>query len=118
MGAAQPVSYRDAQFNVMPGLTAGPTFARVMEQLEGADLSTPAATYVAYARALIGPMRNVSAKWAMTARCQKPPVAPPIFRWWTATETWSPTPKRFCRSSAAAWSPLRRDSDEQRHHVV
>ncbi len=52
MGAAQPVSYRDAQFHVMPGLTAGPTFARVMEQLEGADLSTPAATYVAYARGL------------------------------------------------------------------
>lgn len=52
MGAARPVDYRDARFHVMPGLTAGPTFARVMEQLETADLSTPAATYVAYARAL------------------------------------------------------------------
>ena len=52
MGVAHPVSYRDAQFHVVPGLTAGPTFARVMEQLESADLSTPVETYVAYARAL------------------------------------------------------------------
>ncbi|WP_163849414.1 gamma-glutamyltransferase [Pseudooceanicola aestuarii] len=52
MGAPRQVGYRDAMFHVMPGLTAGPTFARVMEQLEGADLSTPAQTYAAYARAL------------------------------------------------------------------
>lgn len=52
MGAAREVDYRDARFHVMPGLTAGPTFTRVMEQLETADLSTPASTYVAYARAL------------------------------------------------------------------
>lgn len=52
MGNARPVSYRNAQFHVMPGLTAGPTFARVLEQLESADLSTPASAYVAYARAL------------------------------------------------------------------
>ncbi|MCA1287683.1 gamma-glutamyltransferase family protein [Salipiger bermudensis] len=52
VGAAQPVSYRDALFHVMPGLTAGPTFARVMEQLSDADLSSPASAYPAYARAL------------------------------------------------------------------
>ncbi|NIZ11916.1 gamma-glutamyltransferase family protein [Phaeobacter sp. HF9A] len=51
-GAARAVDYRDARLHVMPGLTAGPTFARVMEQLETADLSTPSSTYVAYARAL------------------------------------------------------------------
>ncbi|MFU1479302.1 gamma-glutamyltransferase [Roseovarius sp. C7] len=52
MGAARPVAYRDAMFHVMPGLTAGPTFARVMEQLESADMDTPASRYAAYARAL------------------------------------------------------------------
>ncbi|MBS8225721.1 gamma-glutamyltransferase [Vannielia litorea] len=52
IGAAQPVPYRDALFNVVPGLTAGPTFARVMEQLAEADLSTPARAFPAYARAL------------------------------------------------------------------
>ncbi|WP_335949279.1 MULTISPECIES: gamma-glutamyltransferase family protein [Salipiger] len=52
VGAAQPVPYRDALFHVMPGLTAGPTFARVMEQLSDADLSSPMSAYPAYARAL------------------------------------------------------------------
>ncbi|WP_223426592.1 gamma-glutamyltransferase [Tateyamaria pelophila] len=52
MGAARPVPYRDALFHVMPGLTAGPTFARVMEQLSEADMSTPVQAYPAYARAL------------------------------------------------------------------
>ncbi|MBU2960013.1 gamma-glutamyltransferase [Citreicella sp. C3M06] len=52
MGRAQPVPYRDAMFHVMPGLTAGPTFARVVEQLSDQDLSTPAQAYPAYAGAL------------------------------------------------------------------
>ena len=52
MGPAQAVPYRDALFHVMPGLTAGPTFARVMEQLSVADLSTAASAYPAYAQAL------------------------------------------------------------------
>ncbi len=52
VGAALPVSYRDALFHVLPGLTAGPTFARVMEQLGEDDLSTPVQAYPAYARAL------------------------------------------------------------------
>ncbi|WP_370211136.1 gamma-glutamyltransferase [Roseovarius sp.] len=52
MGAATPVKYRDALYHVMPGLTAGPTFARVMEELEAVDMSTPAQAYAAYARAL------------------------------------------------------------------
>ncbi|WP_435311159.1 gamma-glutamyltransferase [Primorskyibacter sedentarius] len=52
MGAARPVPYRDAMFHVLPGLTAGPTFARVLELLSEADLSTPVQAYPAYARAL------------------------------------------------------------------
>ncbi|MEQ8429795.1 MAG: gamma-glutamyltransferase [Roseovarius sp.] len=52
MGAAQRVPYRDALFHVMPGLTAGPTFAHVMEQLSDQDLSTPERAFPAYASAL------------------------------------------------------------------
>lgn len=52
MGAAQPVPYRDALFHVMPGLTAGPTFARVMAQLFDVDMTIPTQAYPAYARAL------------------------------------------------------------------
>ena len=52
MGRAQAVPYRDALFHVMPGLTAGPTFARVMGQLSDVDLSAPLQAYPAYARAL------------------------------------------------------------------
>ena len=52
MGGATRVDYRDAVYHVMPGLTAGPTFARVMEQLAEQDLSTPAQAFTAYARAL------------------------------------------------------------------
>ena len=52
IGAAQPVEYRDAMFHVMPGLTAGPTFARVMELLSYVDMSTRERAYPAYARAL------------------------------------------------------------------
>ncbi len=52
MGPARPVPYRDALFHVLPGLTAGPTFARVMDQLADQDLSTPQQAYPAYARAL------------------------------------------------------------------
>ncbi|SNR69197.1 gamma-glutamyltransferase [Puniceibacterium sediminis] len=46
------VPYRDALFHVMPGLTAGPTFARAMEHLAGEDLRTPDDAYPAYARAM------------------------------------------------------------------
>jgi gamma-glutamyltranspeptidase/glutathione hydrolase len=46
------VPYRDALFHVMPGLTAGPTFARAMECLEGEYLSGVDHAYPAYARAL------------------------------------------------------------------
>jgi len=52
------VPYRDALFHVMPGLTAGPTFARAMEVLAGADMTGPDAAYPAYARALIAAYRD------------------------------------------------------------
>ena len=52
MGAAQPVPYRDAMFHVLPGLTAGPTFARTMDLLSEVDLSTPIKAFPAYGRAL------------------------------------------------------------------
>ncbi|WP_278924442.1 gamma-glutamyltransferase family protein [Pseudophaeobacter profundi] len=52
MGPAQAVPYRDALFHVMPGLTAGPTFAHVMQQLAESDLSSPAQAFPAYASAL------------------------------------------------------------------
>ena len=46
------VRYRDALFHVMPGLTAGPTFATVLGHLAQQDMTTPAAAYPAYAHAL------------------------------------------------------------------
>lgn len=49
---ALSVPYRDALFQVMPGLTAGPTFARALQQLATEDLPSPEAAYPAYARAL------------------------------------------------------------------
>lgn len=52
MGPAQPFHYRDAQFHVVPGLTAGPTFVRAMQELAGAEVSNPEHAYPAYARAL------------------------------------------------------------------
>ena len=52
MGPARRVDYRDAAYHVLPGLTAGPTFAHVMAELEDADLSTAPNAYAAYADAL------------------------------------------------------------------
>jgi gamma-glutamyltranspeptidase/glutathione hydrolase len=46
------VRYRDAMFHVMPGLTAGPTFAAAFGHLAQHDMTTPEAAYPAYARAL------------------------------------------------------------------
>ena len=48
-------SYRDARFDVLPGLTAGPTFRDTLRHLEGAWTPGPqadAAAYCAYAEAL------------------------------------------------------------------
>ncbi|WP_415234368.1 gamma-glutamyltransferase [Pseudorhodobacter sp.] len=46
------VAYRDARFHVMDGLTAGPTFAHAMAEVEKHDLTTPANAFAAYADAL------------------------------------------------------------------
>ncbi len=46
------VPYRDALFHVMPGLTAGPTFAAAFAHLAQKELATLDAAYPAYARAL------------------------------------------------------------------
>ncbi|ETX28568.1 gamma-glutamyltransferase [Roseivivax isoporae] len=50
--APLPVSYRDALFHVMPGLTAGPTFAAAMAALAEERLDDAATAHPAYARAL------------------------------------------------------------------
>ncbi len=52
------VPYRDALFHVMPGLTAGPTFAATFAHLAREDLATPEAAYPAYARALAAADRD------------------------------------------------------------
>ncbi|MDQ0326519.1 gamma-glutamyltranspeptidase/glutathione hydrolase [Rhodopseudomonas julia] len=52
------VAYRDALFHVMPGLTAGPTFARAMGELAGEQLSSQERAYPAYARALFAAYRD------------------------------------------------------------
>lgn len=52
MGPAQPVEARGALYHVVPGLTAGPTFAQVRAQLEEADLSDMPAAFAAMAGAL------------------------------------------------------------------
>ncbi|WP_050526358.1 gamma-glutamyltransferase family protein [Pseudorhodobacter aquimaris] len=52
MQAPLRVSYRDAVFNVMGGLTAGPTFAHAMSELAGRDLGDKPAAFAAYADAL------------------------------------------------------------------
>ncbi|MBB3995392.1 gamma-glutamyltranspeptidase/glutathione hydrolase [Sulfitobacter undariae] len=44
--------YRDAQFHVMDGLTAGPTFAHAMGDIEQRDLSDKPSAFAAYADAL------------------------------------------------------------------
>jgi len=46
------VPYRDALFHVLPGLTAGPTFARAMDLLSRETLTTPEDACPAHARAL------------------------------------------------------------------
>ncbi|MEI4233530.1 gamma-glutamyltransferase [Roseovarius sp. D22-M7] len=46
------VSYRDARFHVPPGLTAGPTFAHAMREMEPRDLATKPDAFSAYAAAL------------------------------------------------------------------
>lgn len=50
--APRRVAYRDALFHVMDGLTAGPTFAHAMSELEGREMGTPADAFAAYADAL------------------------------------------------------------------
>lgn len=52
------VPYRDALFHVMPGLTAGPTFARAMAELSSQPLANPVALYPACARAMIAAYRE------------------------------------------------------------
>ena len=52
MQAPLKVSYRDAVFNVMGGLTAGPTFAHAMSQLEQGTLNDKPTAFAAYADAL------------------------------------------------------------------
>lgn len=52
------VPYRNALFHVMPGLTAGPTFANVFAQLKAEDLSSLAKAYPSYARALMAAYRQ------------------------------------------------------------
>ncbi|MGJ8544752.1 MAG: gamma-glutamyltransferase [Sulfitobacter sp.] len=49
---ALPVAYRDALFHVMPGLTAGPTFARAMQHLAAETLPDTDSFYPAFARAM------------------------------------------------------------------
>lgn len=46
------VSYRDAKFHVMDGLTAGPTFAHALAELERRDMSDKPGAFAAYADAL------------------------------------------------------------------
>ncbi len=46
------VPYRDALFHVMPGLTAGPTFARALDHLADVAFTTPDEAAPAHARAL------------------------------------------------------------------
>ncbi|SEL27913.1 gamma-glutamyltransferase 1 Threonine peptidase. MEROPS family T03 [Roseovarius nanhaiticus] len=48
------ISYRDARFHLVDGLTAGPTFAHAMGDLEGRDLSAKPDAFAAYAEALNG----------------------------------------------------------------
>ncbi len=52
MQAPLSVTYRDALFHVMGGLTAGPTFAHAMGELEAHDLSAKPEAFAAYADAL------------------------------------------------------------------
>ncbi|HEY9037998.1 MAG TPA: gamma-glutamyltransferase [Roseovarius sp.] len=52
MQAPLSVSYRDARFHVLDGLTAGPTFAHAMGELEARDLSARPEAFAAYADAL------------------------------------------------------------------
>jgi gamma-glutamyltranspeptidase/glutathione hydrolase len=52
MQAPLSVAYRDAKFHVLDGLTAGPTFAHAMAELERQDLSSEPGAFAAYADAL------------------------------------------------------------------
>ncbi|MCQ0093252.1 gamma-glutamyltransferase family protein [Roseovarius sp. M141] len=52
MQAPLRVAYRDARFHALDGLTAGPTFAHAMSELEQRDLSTKPEAFAAYADAL------------------------------------------------------------------
>ncbi|MCX7560410.1 gamma-glutamyltransferase [Sulfitobacter sp. F26204] len=45
-------SYRDARFHVMDGLTAGPTFAHALSEIEKHDLSNKPEAFAAYAAGL------------------------------------------------------------------
>jgi gamma-glutamyltranspeptidase/glutathione hydrolase len=45
-------SYRDARFHVPPGLTAGPTFAHALREMEARDMGTAPDAFAAYAAAL------------------------------------------------------------------
>ena len=46
------LSYRDAQFHVLDGLTAGPTFAHALAEMEQRDLSDKAEAFASYADGL------------------------------------------------------------------
>ena len=50
--------YRDAVFHVMPGLTAGPTFAAAMARLADRPIGDPDTTFAAYAGALAAAYRE------------------------------------------------------------
>ncbi|MBD3679452.1 MAG: gamma-glutamyltransferase [Rhodobacteraceae bacterium] len=52
IGSAQPVAYRDALFHVVPGLTAGPTFARALAEMKGAPMDSLPESFAACADGL------------------------------------------------------------------
>jgi gamma-glutamyltranspeptidase/glutathione hydrolase len=52
IGMPLEVSYRDARFHVMDGLTAGPTFAHALSVMEKRDMSDKPTTFAAYAEGL------------------------------------------------------------------
>ncbi|MHA6345165.1 gamma-glutamyltransferase [Roseivivax sp. CAU 1761] len=67
------VRARDALYHVMPGLTAGPTFAAAITALSADDLGDPRRAYPAYARALAAAYRDRLARMGAAGEVPETP---------------------------------------------
>ena len=115
MGDARKVTYRNAAFHVMPGLTAGPTFAHAMAELETRDLSAMPEAYAAYGRASAPVLARLGARIVWRGRLEQVLIGPGEEHWDVCFIAEYPTPGVFAEM---VFDPEYRDAMRHRQAAV